>query len=176
VKGLTARRFLFRRRAGYAASFNYLELIDTSADPNAGHIHILLQNAINQFNLPARIVRTGSFGFHDLEPMMIADSVLYNNASPVRFADLVNGLINRTSDAPHVSELPLLRLGGIKALFQNGLCIHRLSGLPIRSLYVNFQEFSRFALAFYCRSGGKMPGICTHSLFQAAYAWCRIGM
>jgi NADH-quinone oxidoreductase subunit F len=82
----------------------------SAADPNADHICILLQNAINQFNLPARIVRTGSLGCYDFEPVMIVDSLLYNNASPDRVADLINDLINRKSAAPHVSELPLFNL------------------------------------------------------------------
>jgi subtilisin family serine protease len=34
-----------------------------------------------------------------------------------------------------IHHLRLGRIGGIKALFQNGLCIHRLSWIPIRSFY-----------------------------------------
>lgn len=80
------------------------------ADSNADHICILLQNAIDQFNLPARIVRTGSFGCYDLEPIMMVDSFLYNNANTDRVADLVNDLIRKASDAPHISELPIFTL------------------------------------------------------------------
>jgi NADH-quinone oxidoreductase subunit F len=82
----------------------------SAADSNAAHVCILLQNAINQFNIPAKIVRTGSFGCYDLEPIMMVDSFFYNNASPDRVADLVNDLINKASNAPHISELPWFNL------------------------------------------------------------------
>jgi hypothetical protein len=74
-------------------SHTKIRVASSVADSNADQICVLLQIAIIQFGLPAKIVRTGSFGFYDFEPLMILGSLLYNNANPDCVADLVNELI-----------------------------------------------------------------------------------
>jgi len=99
-------------------------------DANVGRILALFQNEIDRGNLQARIVRTGSFGCYDLEPIVtakISDSfaVLYNNVDQDSIADLISDLIQgmpgkakpycfigdkRWSGIPHISQLPLFSL------------------------------------------------------------------
>jgi NADH:ubiquinone oxidoreductase subunit F (NADH-binding) len=85
-----------------------------ATDSKAAHIVNLVQNAINQENLQARVVRTGSFGCYDLEPIVRVekphtDPIFYTNVTPERIADLIDDLSNGRNGA-HISELPLFRL------------------------------------------------------------------
>jgi NADH:ubiquinone oxidoreductase subunit F (NADH-binding) len=85
-------------------------------DPDANQFCALLQYAMGQCNLPARIVRTGSFGLYDLEPILMTDAFVCNNANPERVADIVSELIQKKSNAPHFTELPLLNMQSRVAL------------------------------------------------------------
>jgi NADH:ubiquinone oxidoreductase subunit F (NADH-binding) len=86
----------------------------SAADANADHIVSLLQNVINQGDLHARVIRTGSSGCHDFEPIVRVekpqqDSVFYTNVSPERIADLLDDLPKGRNSAPF-SELPFFSL------------------------------------------------------------------
>ena len=100
------------------------------ADANAGRILSLFQNAIDQGALRARIIRTGSFGCYDLEPIVTVKfpgsfSVLYSPVTQDSIPDLVRDLVQGVpgkvkpycligdksrSDVPHISGLPLFNL------------------------------------------------------------------
>ncbi len=100
------------------------------ADGNANRILSLFQNAIDQGILQTRIIRTGSFGCYDLEPIVMvkipgSPAVLYKNVTQDSIPDLVCDIIQGVpgkvkpycligdksrSDVPHISELPLFNL------------------------------------------------------------------
>jgi NADH-quinone oxidoreductase subunit F len=85
-----------------------------AADSKAAHIVSLVQNAINQENLHARVIRTGSFGCYDLEPIVRVekphtDPIFYAKITPERIADLINDL-SKGQNGAHIAELPLFRL------------------------------------------------------------------
>jgi NADH-quinone oxidoreductase subunit F len=99
-------------------------------DSNADRIFGFLQSAIDQGNLHASAIRTGSFGYYDLEPIVMVDkpdffTVLYNNVTPDGVPDLLNDFVNgmhgkvkafccigdkKEHDIPNISELPLFSL------------------------------------------------------------------
>jgi NADH-quinone oxidoreductase subunit F len=83
----------------------------SAADSNATGIIGLLQDAINQGNLHARVIRTGSFGCYDLEPIvrvekLNSDPILYTNVTPERIEDLIEDL-PKGQNGTYFSELPL---------------------------------------------------------------------
>jgi len=100
----------------------------SAADAGAGHIAGLLTSACTQRNLRARILRTGSFGCSDLEPLVRVEkpgsfAILYNNVTPGGIAELIEDAMNgsprkalccagdrRLNRIPHISELPLFGL------------------------------------------------------------------
>ncbi len=99
-------------------------------DANAGCILSLFQNAVDQGNLQARIIRTGSFGYYDLEPIVTLKipgslAVLYKNVTQELIPDLIGDFLQAKpgkikpycfigdkiwSDIPHIFELPLFSL------------------------------------------------------------------
>ena len=101
---------------------------DAAANVGAGRIAGLLTSACTQRNLRARIVRTGSFGCSDLEPLVRVEkpgffAILYNNVTPGGIAELIEDAVHgsprkalccageqRLSGIPHISELPLFGL------------------------------------------------------------------
>jgi NADH-quinone oxidoreductase subunit F len=83
-----------------------------AADSKAADSVRLFQNAIHQGNLPARVIRTGSFGCYDLEPIVRVerpdlDPIFYINVIPERIADLIDDL-HKGQKGIHISEVPLI--------------------------------------------------------------------
>jgi NADH-quinone oxidoreductase subunit F len=84
-------------------------------DSSADRIVSLFQSAIDQGNFRASIVRTGSFGCYDLEPIVRVekpglDDILFMNVTPDGVGSLINDLSKATGDIPNISELPLFNL------------------------------------------------------------------
>jgi NADH-quinone oxidoreductase subunit F len=93
-------------------SFIRIYVGSLATDSKTACIIDLLQNAINQGNLPARVIRTGSFGCYDLDPIVRVekqhlDPILYTNVTPERVADLIEDL-PKGQKGTHILELPLL--------------------------------------------------------------------
>jgi NADH-quinone oxidoreductase subunit F len=89
------------------------------------------QTEIDKSGIKARVITTGSFGYYDLEPIVLIEkpdqsTVLYNNITPEIASGLVNDyLINddprpdrafcsigsdKIKNIPHISDLPLFNL------------------------------------------------------------------
>ena len=106
--------------------------IGSSVDNStAGNVFNSFQTEIDKRGIKARIITTGSFGYYDLEPVVLIEkpgqsTVLYNNITPEIASELVNDyLINdnprpdmafcsigsdKINHIPHVSDLPLFNL------------------------------------------------------------------
>src|SRR5512147_2359542 len=66
----------------------------SAADPNAARIFRIVQESAGNARLQARIIRTGSFGYRDLEPIVLIgtpdlSAVLYKNVTPESAQDLI---------------------------------------------------------------------------------------
>jgi NADH-quinone oxidoreductase subunit F len=77
-----------------------------SSNPNAIGVFRQFQRVVAQGGFQARIVRTGSFGYYGLEPIVTIikpglEPIFYTNVTLERVAGLVNDL-----EIPYVSELP----------------------------------------------------------------------
>lgn len=86
-----------------------------ASNPGAARITTHFQNAIDQLNLEAKVIRTGSFGCFDLEPIVIIDvpdqpAVLYSNASPDGAVELIKGSVQ----GPYGNSRPLCCIGDKK--------------------------------------------------------------
>jgi NADH:ubiquinone oxidoreductase subunit F (NADH-binding) len=84
----------------------------SAVDSNVAPLIHLLQNAIDREGLPAKVIRTGSSGFHDLEPTVMVkrrdmDAILYTNFTPDRVDGFIKDILSDRSDAPRISEVPL---------------------------------------------------------------------
>lgn len=100
----------------------------SAADAGATRIAGLLQTAVDQRGLRARILRTGSFGCPDLEPLVRVErpgffAVLYTLVTPDGIAELIEDAMSgsprnafccvgdqRPNRIPHISELPFFGL------------------------------------------------------------------
>jgi NADH-quinone oxidoreductase subunit F len=100
----------------YLSDLSCIKIFGSSAtDSKTDRIFSLLQSAIDQENLRAKIVRTGSFGYFDLEPIVRVEkpgreAILYTNVTLDGVADLMNDLAKGTSGVPFISELPSFNL------------------------------------------------------------------
>jgi NADH:ubiquinone oxidoreductase subunit F (NADH-binding) len=102
-----------------------------SEGPIAADLRYVIQNAIDDRKLDASVVRAGSFGCYDLEPIVAIGepefcTVLYNNVTPDAARELINDFFgkkvfrkagalccvgnNRMEGIPHISELPLFNM------------------------------------------------------------------
>ncbi len=117
-------------------SFFKIYVASSTADPNAARIAELFQSTIGQSGLRVMIFRTGSFGFYDLEPIVIVDrpglfTILCDSITPEKAAGLIEDLAkglpgkgkalcfvgnNKPGNVPHISELPLFNLQNRVAL------------------------------------------------------------
>jgi NADH-quinone oxidoreductase subunit F len=124
---------------------NYLNDIDcikiyigaSIESPTAAGVFNRFQAEIDKRGVKARVITTGSFGYYDLEPIVLIEkpgqsNVLYNNVTPEIASDLVNDyLINndprpdiafcstgsdRINSIPNISDLPLFNLQNRVAL------------------------------------------------------------
>jgi NADH-quinone oxidoreductase subunit F len=69
-----------------------------AADSNADRIAGLFQSAVDQDSLHAGIIRAGSFGFYDLEPIVAVErpgsfTTLYANVTPDIVADFIDDVV-----------------------------------------------------------------------------------
>ena len=86
------------------------------------------QAEIDKNDINAKVIKTGSLGYYDLEPLVVVEktgqsSVLYNNVTPEKASELVNDYVtndnprpdmafcsigrDKMNNVPHPSELPL---------------------------------------------------------------------
>jgi NADH-quinone oxidoreductase subunit F len=87
----------------------------SAADSDAGQIFKLFQKAIEQRQLKAVVFRTGSFGYYDLEPVVLveipgSDARLLAHATPNVIAAHLGDFSKSMGDIPSISELPLFNL------------------------------------------------------------------
>jgi NADH:ubiquinone oxidoreductase subunit F (NADH-binding) len=89
------------------------------------------QAEIDRHNINARVITTGSFGYYDLEPVVLIEkpgqaTILYNNVTPEIASGLVEDYLakdnprpdlalccigsEKTKNIPHLSDLPLFNL------------------------------------------------------------------
>jgi NADH-quinone oxidoreductase subunit F len=126
-------------RAAAEKQFSYLGdpscikiCVGSAADDSiANRIADLLRSAVNRAGLSARIVRTGSSGLYDLEPLVAVEQagqgiILYNNITPDTVDDFIDDLAKgasakpkalccigndkKANGIPHISEFPLFAL------------------------------------------------------------------
>jgi NADH-quinone oxidoreductase subunit F len=74
-----------------------------AADSNVERIAGLFQSAVDRGSLRAGIIRAGSFGLYDLEPIVAVErpgssAVLYNNVTPNIVADLIDDTVRGVTD------------------------------------------------------------------------------
>jgi NADH-quinone oxidoreductase subunit F len=102
-----------------------------SEDSSAAALLRVFQNAVDRSGLQAKVIKTGSFGCYDLEPIVVVDppdlsTVLYNNMTPDTAKALIQDLLVKRiprktgalcclgdkglEDIPHISEIPLFSL------------------------------------------------------------------
>jgi NADH-quinone oxidoreductase subunit F len=100
-------------------------------DSTAASVFNSFQAEIDKRRIKARVITTGSFGYYDLEPVVLIEkpgqsTILYNNVTPERASELVNDYLvhgnpradiafcsagsNKISSIPATSELPLFNL------------------------------------------------------------------
>jgi NADH-quinone oxidoreductase subunit F len=100
-------------------------------DSTAASVFNSFQAEIDKRRIKARVITTGSFGYYDLEPVVLIEkpgqsTILYNNVTPERASELVNDYLihgnprpdiafcstgsNKISNIPNISELPLFTL------------------------------------------------------------------
>jgi hypothetical protein len=119
------------RAAAESESSVEIQIGSLAADSSAARVFRIVQDAVDTIGLQARVVRTGSFGCYDFEPMMLIgqpalSAVLYRNMTPDAAPDLISDFFikgiqkndralccigsNKADDIPHISELPLFSL------------------------------------------------------------------
>lgn len=126
-------RALAEKESGFSTDGTGIRIVIGSSpdNPAGGRLFQRLQTETEKKRIPARIIKTGSFGCRDLEPMVIVDApehsvVLYLNPDPESTIDfegdvsapfvtmpggsayLLDGESNR--DIPPISTLPLFNL------------------------------------------------------------------
>jgi NADH-quinone oxidoreductase subunit F len=90
-----------------------------------------IQTEIDKHGIKARVITTGSFGYFDLEPVLLIEKqgqpvILYNYVTPERASELFNDYLihgnprsgmafcsighNKIDNIPHASDLPLFNL------------------------------------------------------------------
>jgi len=100
-------------------------------NPTATNVFKSFQTEIDKRGIKARVITTGSFGYYDLEPVVLIEkpgqaTVLYNNVTPEIASELVNDyLVNdnprpdrafcsigsdKINGIPNTSDLPLFNL------------------------------------------------------------------
>ena len=87
----------------------------SAGDTNADSVYNLIQSAINREGIPASVVRTGSFGCYDREPIVNiqkpgSDPLVFANVLPDAFTDLVGYFAGRVPVTPGLAGIPGLRL------------------------------------------------------------------
>jgi NADH-quinone oxidoreductase subunit F len=100
-------------------------------NPDAANVFNSFQGEIDSHYIKVRVITTGSFGYYDLEPVVIIEkpgpsAVLYNNVTPEIASELVNDYLlndnprpdkafcsigsDKINNIPHISDLPLFNL------------------------------------------------------------------
>jgi len=100
-------------------------------DSNAVSVFNSVQSEIERHNINARVITTGSFGYYDLEPIVLIEkpgqsTILYNHVTPEIASGLVQDYLTKdnprpdlalcsignekTKNIPHLSDLPLFNL------------------------------------------------------------------
>jgi NADH-quinone oxidoreductase subunit F len=98
---------------------------------NAAGVFNSFQAEIERYNINARVIITGSFGYYDLEPVVLIEkpgrtTVLYNHVTPEIASELIKDYLTKDNprpdmalcsigsekikNIPHVSDLPLFNL------------------------------------------------------------------
>jgi len=101
------------------------------ADSSAADLLNAFQDAIHKSGLRAKVFRTGSFGFYDLEPIVVMEvpdlsAVVYHNVTADDVPHLIDDCLTKNvherdrtlcwygnkkvDDIPHINELPLFKL------------------------------------------------------------------
>jgi NADH-quinone oxidoreductase subunit F len=109
---------------------------------NAASLFNRFQTAIDRHNINARVIATGSFGYYDLEPVVLIEktsqpTILYNHVTPEIASGLVKDYLmnndprpdmafgsigsEKIKNIPHTSDLPLFNLQNRIALRNCGL-------------------------------------------------------
>jgi NADH-quinone oxidoreductase subunit F len=97
----------------------------------AADVFNTFQMEIDKHEIKAKRITTGSFGYHDLEPVVLIEkpgpfAILYNNVTPEIASELVNDYLmndnprpdrafcsigsDKINNIPHISDLPLFNL------------------------------------------------------------------
>ncbi len=134
-----------RIRAAAEAAFSYLNdrscirilVASLSPNPRAAGLLMAFQEEIDKSGLHAKVIKTGSFGFYDLEPIVVIEvpnsvGVLYHSVDledvPFLIDDCCKMSFHKLNKAlcwtgkqkvngiPHIDELPLFKLQSRTAL------------------------------------------------------------
>jgi NADH-quinone oxidoreductase subunit F len=117
----------------YLSEKSYIRIYVGSSISNsdAASVFESFQAEIDRRHIKARVITTGSFGYDDLEPIVLVEkpgqpTVLYNNVTPEIALELVNDYLmnnhprsnrafcsigsEKVNNVPHASDLPLFNL------------------------------------------------------------------
>lgn len=156
------------------ASFTKIHVGSPAADANADSIFSLIQSAMGREGVHASLVRTGSFGCYDLEPIVNiqkpgSDAMLFTNVIPEAVTDVMGHLSGRVTGTQCLSEIPGFRLQHRVALRNCGwidpddihqyiLRGHGYTGLT-RALTMNRRELTATRIPSALR--GRMDSACS---------------